>query len=62
MTRKHNPHDLIELIDKPKKWRARASIVLIDTYDSVQRQKWREAAILALLVAMFAVVLGKSFL
>ena len=57
MTKKHNPHDLIKLIDKPKRWREGASIVLIEIYDKLDRQAWREKAIIGLLIMLFLAII-----
>ena len=52
MRKKHNPHDLILLIGKPKQWREGASIVLIEIYDKLDRQAWREKAIIGLMLML----------
>ena len=57
MKKKHNPHDLIKLIDKPKKWREGASIILIEIYDKLDRQAWRENAIIGLLLALMVALI-----
>lgn len=48
---KDNPHEIIELIGKPKQWREKASIILIKLWENDERNKQRQAAILGLLTA-----------
>lgn len=53
---KDNPHEIIELIGKPKQWREKASIILIKLWENDERNKQRQAAILTLLTAELTLV------
>gem|GEM_PF-5589433 len=61
MTEEKNPHDIIELIGKPKPWRQRASIILIQLWEDRRYTKWLLASLFTLDVFIIGLLLKIVF-
>ena len=53
-----NPHDIIQLIGKPKMWREKASIILIKLWEDNNRQKLKLNGVLALSILILTAIIG----
>jgi len=53
-----NPHEIIKLIGKPKKWREKASIILIRLWENDDRIKIQQKGIIALLVGVIGLLVS----
>lgn len=53
-----NPHEIIELIGKPKQWREKASIILIKLWEDNERQKLKLNGVLALCIIILTTIIG----
>lgn len=56
-----NPHGIIKLIGKPKQWREKASIILIQLWEDNNRIKVMQKSIVALLVFVIGLLLKLIF-
>jgi len=56
-----NPHEIIQLIGKPKAWREKASIILIKLWEDNERQKLKLNGVLALCLIILTAILGLVF-
>jgi len=56
-----NPHDIIQLIGKPKRWRMKASIILIKLWEDNERQKLKLNGVLALCILILTAIIGLVF-
>lgn len=56
-----NPYNLLDFIDKPEKWRLVASKILIQIFEDTKRDKWRQAAIIGLLIFVISLLLKLIF-
>ncbi len=56
-----NPHEIIQLIGKPKQWREKASIILIKLWEDNERQKLKLNGVLALCVIILTAIIGLVF-